>query len=497
MSNQHDQLVLCATAAVQSSTQAKKATTTADKTPAPTAGGSRSKRKTTELYEKGRDPYYHRRKKREKHLNALHEKYFQQHGAPTAGLTALPNGSLSVASGFHLPGDAATVVLPFGTRTVTHQCFQSITLKGCVIFPPTVTTIGCMAFKNQDGLTGLYFEQGEHEKNMPFCKLHTIGAQAFMNCAGLLHANLPPQLQSVEEAAFMNCVKLQSVGALPQGLRYFGNSVFHGCEALEDPIQIPVRIKEIPSNAFNGCANITEVQLHPYITVVREGAFEDAQALAALSLPPKWRSILINATKIEARAFRNCVSLHTSLRFENMFSLTHIGDQAFENCRCLTGTLVLPERCTHIGKDAFKHCQSLVGRFQLSSSTVTVGSRAFLGCSGLVGPLQLPDTILHIGAHAFMDCSGLYGRIVLPKYLAGLEHGVFMNCGGLLGTLTVHANIQHIKEYALENTSVHKLDVKGNAVLDDLVASHLSGSAPQRPDTPTSFFVPNKEQPFL
>ena len=279
------------------------------------------------------------------------------------------------------------------------------------------------------------------------------------------------------------------VGGMPHALRYCGNSVFHGCEALEDPIHIPRCIKEIPSNAFNRCVKLTEVQLHPYITVVREGAFEDAQALAKLSLPPKWRSIFINATKLEARAFRNCLSLQTSLKFENMFSLTHIGDQAFENCRCMTGTLVFPERCTHIGKDAFKHCQGLVGQFCLSKSTVTVGARAFMGCSGLVGPLQLPDTILHIGAHAFMDCSGLYGRIVLPKYLPGLEHGVFMNCGGLLGTLTVHANIQHIKEYALENTSVHKLDVKGNAVLDDLVASHLTSAPQQPPDAPASYFV--------
>lgn len=93
--------------------------------------------------------------------------------------------------------------------------------------------------------------------------------------------------------------------------------------------------------------------------------------------------------------------------------ITTIGNNAFNSCRNLTGSLTIPEGVTTIGDHAFNYCDGLAGNFVLPSSVISIDEWAFSACSGLTGTLILPENLTTIGKGAFCDCDGFTGSLVI------------------------------------------------------------------------------------
>ena len=98
------------------------------------------------------------------------------------------------------------------------------------------------------------------------------------------------------------------------------------------------------------------------------------------------------------------------------YSVTSIGNQAFQSCKNLT-SVTIPNSVTTIGNQTFNGCTGLAS-ITISNSVTTIGSSAFSGCTGLTS-LTIPNSVTSIGSQAFNNCESLTSLIVEsgnPKY---------------------------------------------------------------------------------
>ena len=154
-----------------------------------------------------------------------------------------------------------------------------------------------------------------------------------------------------------------------------------------------------------------------------------------------------SVTSIGDRAFDGCSGL-TSVTIPN--SVTSIGEDAFTGCSGLT-SVTIPNSVTSIGDGAFYKCSSLTS-VTIGNSVTSIGSSAFSGCSGLTS-VTIPNSVTSIEGWAFRYCSGLTSvtignsvtsigerafyhcssltSVTIPNSVTSIGYGAFYNCSGL------------------------------------------------------------------
>ncbi|MBR6929812.1 MAG: leucine-rich repeat domain-containing protein [Bacteroidales bacterium] len=192
------------------------------------------------------------------------------------------------------------------------------------------------------------------------------------------------------------------------------------------------------------------------------------------------------------------------------YTVTRIGDYAFEGSTGFTGTLTIPSPITYIGVGAFANtdfttvnyyatncediaigyyyawyfyyytyqgafrycpnlttihigsnvqripaylfneCDGLMGNLTLPSSLIEVGKEAFSGCSGLTGDLTIPNSVTTIGESAFSFCTGFTGSLSIGNSVTTIDAGAFANCG-FTGGLSIPNSVTTIGVSAFSN----------------------------------------------
>lgn len=145
--------------------------------------------------------------------------------------------------------------------------------------------------------------------------------------------------------------------------------------------------------------------------------------------------------------------------------MTEIRRGAFKGCTGLNGILSLPSTLKKLGnrgKDdmsdegtdyyggVFQDCRNLTGNLILPDNLELIRGYCFSGCNGFYGELRLPSKLKRLGNCAFSYCSGLTGSLSIPQGITALPSEAFHNCG-FNGTLTLHDGITNIANDAFAN----------------------------------------------
>ena len=149
-------------------------------------------------------------------------------------------------------------------------------------------------------------------------------------------------------------------------------------------------------------------------------------------------------TKIPNQAFYNCKNLTGDLVIPN--SVKEIGQLAFWNCTGLNGTLTLSNKLEKILGDAFNN-SGFKGTLKLPNSLTNIGSSAFQDCKYFTS-LELSNTLSVIPGFAFKDCVGLSGSLVIPNSVTEIGDQAFYGCTGFNGSLTLSSKLGKIGQYA-------------------------------------------------
>lgn len=199
-----------------------------------------------------------------------------------------------------------------------------------------------------------------------------------------------------------------------------------------------VGMTTLPAGAFKGSLTIRRVTLPNDLTAIGASAFEGCTALDVMLL--EFPSTLITiGEKAFAGAFMSRPNAEVNdLNLSAVKALTTIGNNAFENCKNLTG-LMLPVdgNLSTIGNSAFKNCTSLAGTLLLPSNLKSMGSEAFYNCRNLTGTLTVPATLTTVGAKAFMECASLEALDMSRSTLVTIEEETFRETGISSATLPV------------------------------------------------------------
>lgn len=122
-------------------------------------------------------------------------------------------------------------------------------------------------------------------------------------------------------------------------------------------------------------------------------------------------------------AFRGKISL---IHFLFPDGITNIGDYAFEETN-LSGALIIPDAVTSIGNWAFYG--TLISSVTFPLGVTTIGRSSFEECRSLSGNLLIPDSVIRIEDRAFAYCIGFSGSLQLPQQLEYLGRCAF-TCSG-------------------------------------------------------------------
>lgn len=154
------------------------------------------------------------------------------------------------------------------------------------------------------------------------------------------------------------------------------------------------------------------------------------------------------------------------------YKVVSIGPWAFDYCRELTGSLVIPDTVTKIGKSAFSWC-SFDGDLILPEGLTEIGDSAFYH-SSFTGTLNLPDSLTEIGSLAFNECPGFTGPLVIPKQITVIQKGTFMACSGF-ESLTLPEGLIEIRNMGFTSLSSVKTPIIFPASLTLIGNSAFSG----------------------
>lgn len=153
------------------------------------------------------------------------------------------------------------------------------------------------------------------------------------------------------------------------------------------------------------------------VTAVGDSAFENCEGQLTSVIVPN------TVTSIGEKAFASSTNLRIVV-LPN--SVNTIGDMCFTSCVSLT-TVRLPDSITVLSYNVFGHCESL-SSIVIPPTVTLIKKYAFQGTN--LASIDIPESVTFIGESAFENCSGLT-MIDIPNSVTELGPGAFRDCSGL------------------------------------------------------------------
>lgn len=102
---------------------------------------------------------------------------------------------------------------------------------------------------------------------------------------------------------------------------------------------------------------------------------------------------------------KNALNIPSTIKSDDVtYSVTHIGERAFQTCDNLT-SVTIPDSITRIGVRAFANCSNLTN-LVIGNRVSSIGEWAFESCNNLKSVI-IPDSVNQIQDFAFIDCTNL------------------------------------------------------------------------------------------
>ena len=192
------------------------------------------------------------------------------------------------------------------------------------------------------------------------------------------------------------------------------------------------------------------------VTSIGDEAFDGCSGLTSITIPN-------SVTSIGERAFSGCSGL-TSVTIPN--SVTSIGDYAFYKCSSLT-SVTIGNSVTSIGDGAFCYCPSLTS-VTIPNSVTSIGNSAFEICYSLTS-VTIGNSVMSIGERAFYDCLSLTSVVWNAKNCADFSSAPFYNISSYnnssqITSFTFGDSVQHIPAYLCEGMNSLTSVTIGNSV---------------------------------
>ena len=128
------------------------------------------------------------------------------------------------------------------------------------------------------------------------------------------------------------------------------------------------------------------------------------------------------------------------------YSVTSIGDRAFQFCINLT-SIVIPDGVTKIGLGAFNACYKLKG-ISIPESVTFMGDGVFGSCLELTNVI-IPNCVKTIEKYTFAHCESLT-YIVIPNGVTKIGFGAFQGCKSL-ESIVIPESVVAIENAAFNN----------------------------------------------
>ena len=313
-------------------------------------------------------------------------------------------------------GVGYSLVIQDGTIGIAEDAFNSCWGLTSVVIPKSVTTITNNPFTHCTSLTSITVESGNQNYDsrdncnaiietasntlITGCKgtvipnsVTSIGRLAFCN-NGNSSITIPNSVSSIGELAIYYCSNLESV-IIGDNVTSIGNYFFiDHCDNLMGITCLATippsvgRVEVFPSQAtlYVPSKSLSLYQSAEYwedfsqiIGITMVGDFEvDGIYYHATS---DSTAIVISNERIE-NYYIGDVIIPASVNYEgDSFSVTGIGDGAFEDCYELTN-VVIGDAVETIGEEAFQGCTGLTS-VTIGSGVTSIGTKAFNYCNGL------------------------------------------------------------------------------------------------------------------
>lgn len=265
-------------------------------------------------------------------------------------MESLPNNTFYYCSGI------VDIDLGKGVKQLGNGCFSYNTSLKSIRWSPALGKIGSSCFSNS-GLETVDFPAGIGE----------VPLSCFSSSSLLKSVTLPDDIETIDGAAFIDCVNLAD-------------------------INFPSSLRTIGSNAFIRDSKLTELNFNEGLERIEQSAFQYCQGLTTVNFPQ---------------------------------SLVDLGAEAFEYCRNLV-TVTSDAKDLSIGGRCFMDC-TLLESFTSTGHVGYIGGSAFAGLKNFKDFIcPEGDYVDVVDGNAFLDNTQLQAFPYLGKSYVG--QGAFRGC---------------------------------------------------------------------